>query len=133
MQDVVLIAHIGTAILFIGPATVAAAMFPRRASAADGGPAAGILHRVTRVYGVLSLLVPALGIVLAIDDDVLDTAWVGTSILLSAVAAAVLWLVVRDQSRVIAGSRVPSRLPMTSGLFALLWVVILVLMVVRPG
>jgi len=133
VEDVLLIAHIATAILFIGPVAVATAMFPRLAATPDNGPATATMHRLTRVYGVLSLLVPALGIILAINDDLLDTAWVGTSILLSLVAAAVLAFVIRDQSHALTGTGVPRRLQMTSGLFSLLWLAILVLMVVRPG
>lgn len=133
MEDVLLVAHVATAILFIGPVSVATAMFPRLASSGDTS-AASTMHRMCRTYGALSLLVPALGIVLAIQDDLLDTAWVGTSILLSAIAAAVLWLVVRDQGRTLAsGGATPRRLPIAAGAFSAIWVAVLVLMVVRPG
>lgn len=133
MEDVLLIGHLVTAVLFVGPVTVATAMFPRLAAQPGQAPAARVLHRITRVYGVLSLLVPAFGFALALRDDLLDTAWVGASILLTLVAAVLLWLIVNDQTQALTTTSVARRLPITSGLFALVWVVILVLMVTRPG
>jgi hypothetical protein len=133
MDDVLLIGHIVTAVLFIGPVTVATAMFPRLAVQPGQAPAARVLHRITRVYGVLSLLVPAFGFALALRLDVLDTAWVGASILLSLVAAVLLWLIVNDQTEALTTTSVARRLPVVSGMFALAWVVILVLMVAQPG
>lgn len=132
MGDVLLIGHILAAVLFVGAVTVAMAMFPRLVAQPGQAPAARVLHRITRVYGVMALLVPGLGFGLAIRDDVLDTAWVGASILLSLAAGLLLWRIVTDQAQALISPPAPRRLPITSGLFALAWVVILVLMVVKP-
>lgn len=132
MGDVLLIGHILAAVLFVGAVTVAMAMFPRLVAQPGQAPAARVLHRITRVYGVMALLVPGLGFGLAIRDDALDTAWVGASILLSLAAGLLLWRIVTDQAQALISPPATRRLPITSGLFALAWVVILVLMVVKP-
>ncbi len=133
MGDVLLIGHILAATIFVGAVTVAMAMFPRLVAQPGQAPAARVLHRITRVYGVLALLVPGLGFALALKDDVLDTAWIGASIVLSFVAGLLLWRIVIDQGQALVTPPGPRRLPVASGLFALAWVVILVLMVVKPG
>jgi hypothetical protein len=60
--------HVLAAILTIGPIAVAASMFPRSARLALTAPddprkavAARILHRITRVYTVIGVLVPVFG------------------------------------------------------------------------
>ena len=58
MHAFLLVAHIGAAILFIGPATLATSLFPRSARAGER-EVARLLNRVSRVYGVCSLAVPA--------------------------------------------------------------------------
>lgn len=133
MDDVLLIGHILAAVLFVGAVTVAMAMFPRLVAQPGQAPAARMLHRITRVYGVMALLVPGLGFAIALRQDVLDTAWVGVSILLTVVAALLLWLIVTDQAQALIAPPAKRRLPIASGLFALAWVVILVLMVVKPS
>lgn len=133
MGDVLLIGHILAAVLFVGAVTVAMTMFPRLAAQPGQAPAARVLHRITRVYGVLALLVPGLGFGLALEDDVLDTPWVGASIVLSVVAGLLLWRIVTDQAQALVTPPGSRRLPIASGLFALTWVAILVLMVVKPG
>ena len=133
MGDALLIGHILAAVLFVGAVTVAMAMFPRLVAQPGQAPAARALHRITRVYGVLALIVPALGFWLALDDDVLDTPWVGASILLSLIAGLLLWRIVTDQAQALVTPPGSRRLPITSGLFALMWVTILVLMVLKPG
>ena len=133
MGDVLLIGHILAAVLFVGAVTVAMAMFPRLAAQPGQAPAARVLHRITRVYGVLALLVPGLGLGLALEDDVLDTPWVAVSIVLSVVAGLLLWRIVTDQAQALVTPPGSRRLPIAGGLFALTWVAILVLMVVKPG
>jgi hypothetical protein len=134
VNDVLLIGHILAAVLFVGAVTVAMAMFPHLVTQPGQAPAARVLHRITRVYGVLALIVPGLGFGLALRQDVLDTAWVGASMGLTVVAALLVWRVVTDQAQaLITPKDTARRLPITSGLFALTWVAILVLMVVKPG
>jgi hypothetical protein len=171
-------AHVVAAIVLIGPVTVAVSLFPRYAAQAlteasrglvgappdgrgaggDGStggrsssePVARLLHRISRVYSVLGIAVPVLGLALAVQMGVLGDAWLLTSIALTVAAAALLAAVVLPAqhramalldaapgdepsaavTRWVAGAK---RLGMSSGVFALLWVVVVVLMVVRPG
>ncbi|WP_205752839.1 DUF2269 family protein [Cryptosporangium phraense] len=144
--------HVLAAILAIGPVTVAASMFPRYVRTAATDPHAvtilGSLHRICRVYTVLGLLVPAFGLATAASMGVLTDAWVLTSIALTAAAAAVLTLAVLPRqaealsaldaqpeaaSGSSAGSATAARLGMVTGIFNLLWAVVVVLMIVRPG
>ncbi|HEV6952169.1 MAG TPA: hypothetical protein VKY86_02845 [Promicromonospora sp.] len=139
--------HVLAAILAVGPVAVAASIFPaaaRRALAAPGdpGPAAGVrlLHRVTRVYAYLGVAVPVLGYATGASLGVLSDAWLVTSMVLTAGAAAVLiLLVLPGQRRVLDALDAPGTRPATrplamhAGVFNLLWAVVVVLMVYRPG
>jgi hypothetical protein len=106
-----------------------------------------LLHRISRVYAVLGLSVPVLGVALAARMRVLGDLWLVASIVLTFAAAALLAAVVLPaQQRAVdlldaplaaasaagwtAGAR---RLALFSGVFSLLWAVVVVLMVVRPG
>jgi hypothetical protein len=133
MEDALLIGHILATVLFVGTVSVAMLMFPRLVAQPGQAPAARVLHRITRIYGVLALLVPGLGFGLALEDDVLDAPWVGTSIVLSLVAGLLLWRIVTDQAQALITPPGSRRLLVTSALFTLVWIAILVLMVVRPG
>lgn len=182
--------HVLAAILTIGPVSVAASMFPRYVRTAAEDPHApvilGVLHRICRVYAIIGLTVPAFGLATAVALGVLTDVWLLTSIVLTAVAAAVLLLAVlpqqaralasaepasvatapdtavpdhpvrvhgrtddahrqtgtpRDGSPSTAGAaRSPvgrpaaaARLGRVTGVFNLLWAVVVVLMIVRPG
>lgn len=149
MNKVLLSLHVLAAIVFVGPVTVAVSLFPRYVR--EAGPSSGtvtLLHRISRVYAVLGLSVPVLGIALAGRLGVLGDAWVVVSLVLTVAAALVLALVVLPgQARLMAAVDPPgaggvgvaertavlSRLAMASGVFSLLWAVVVVLMVVRPG
>jgi uncharacterized membrane protein len=150
MNKFFLTVHILAAILCVGPVTIAASMFPpiaRKLLQHDdpdvGG--LGVLHRITRVYAWASLAVPVFGFAVAGGMQVTGEAWVIVSTVLTLAAALVLaFLVVPAQSSVLAaaGTDLEERtavvpkakmLSMTSGIFALLWLVVLVLMVVKPG
>lgn len=169
MGKLLLSIHVLAAIVFIGPVTVAVSLFPRYARLAladatggpDGDPRAEpvvrLLHRISRVYAVLGLSVPVLGIALAARLGVLGDAWVVVSIVLTIAAAVLLAAVVlpAQLGAVVLLDRIPARtapgdgddaggaaarwtaragrLAMSSGVFALLWAVVVVLMVVRPG
>jgi hypothetical protein len=138
--------HVLASIVFIGPVTVAVSLFPRYARA-DPGTATGVLvllHRISRVYAVLGLSVPVLGVALASRLGVLGDAWLVVSIALTVAGALILALVILPgQNRVMAAIGTPpdaaqrapntSRLAIASGVFSLLWAVVVVLMVVRPG
>ena len=146
LLEAVLSLHVLAAVLVVGPITVAASLFPRYARQVtwgdeEGRPALRLLHRTTRVYAVLGLAVPALGLATAVELEVLTDAWLLTSVALTALAAGVLGLVVLPaQSRVLEvvaeGEPIETslrRLAMATGAFAVLWAVVVVLMIVRPG
>ncbi|MFC7533995.1 hypothetical protein [Actinoplanes sp. GCM10030250] len=142
MTKLLLSLHVLAAIIAIGPVTVAASMFPaltRRAlaPAATERDHAGLrlLHRICRVYALLGITVPVFGLATAISLGVLGDAWLLTSIALTAIAAAMLGLLILPgQQRVLAGAAVaPRRLGMLTGVFNLLWATVVVLMIVRPG
>jgi hypothetical protein len=153
MNKFFLIVHVLAAILCVGPITVATSMYPplaKKLLTADttGIPDAGglqVLHRITNVYGWASLAVPLFGFALAGSMHVMGEAWLIISIVLTLAAALVLaYLVVPGQSAVlaVAGGTAEERsavlpkaklLSMTSGIFGLLWLIVLVLMVVKPG
>ncbi|MGN9811277.1 DUF2269 family protein [Micromonospora sp. BQ11] len=155
MTKILLSVHVLAAIIFIGPVTVAASLFPRYGRAALGGgdsrdaAVARLLHRISRGYAVLGLAVPAFGVATAVRLGVLTDTWLLVSITLTVLAALLLALVVLPaQQRVVATLDAPpedataagappgvdlGRLSAASGVFALLWAVVVVLMVMRPG
>jgi hypothetical protein len=150
MNKFFLTVHVLAAILCVVPVTVAASMFPpigRKMLSAET-PAVGgldVLHRITRVYAWAGLAVPVFGFAVAGGQHVMDEAWLISSIVLTLAAALVLaFLVVPAQSAVLAAADQPAEvrsgvlskaklLSMTTGIFGLLWLVVLVLMVVKPG
>ena len=141
MTAVLLAVHVLAAIVFIGPVTVAASLFPRYARQGEVGVGvARVLHRISRVYAVLGVAVPVFGIATAAQMGVLGDAWLLVSLALTLVAALLLAVeVLPGQTRVLAALTgdaapvVPSRLAMSTGVFALIWAVVVVLMIVRPG
>ncbi|MGW0184308.1 DUF2269 family protein [Streptomyces sp. NPDC003362] len=151
MTKFLLAVHVIAAILAIGPVTVAASMFPpaaRRAMASPDDPRAAetvrLLHRICRVYATVGVVVPVFGFATASSMGVLGDAWLIVSIALTALAALVLVaLVLPRQSALLEmggsgvagdGSRQATvRLAMFTGIFNVLWAVVTVLMIVRPG
>jgi hypothetical protein len=138
MSAILLSAHVIAAILAVGPIAVAASMFPRYARALHGPdagalPVASVLHRICRAYAAVGLAVPVLGFATAASMGVLTDAWVLVSIALTAAAAVVLLAFVLPGQRAALDGATATRLAMTTGVFNLLWVVVTVLMIVRPG
>ncbi|MCZ4119725.1 DUF2269 family protein [Streptomyces sp. H39-S7] len=150
MTKFLLAVHVLAAIVAIGPVTVAASMLPvaaRRAQAAspDASSLATVrlLHRICRVYAVIALTVPVFGFATASSLGVLGDTWLIVSIVLTAVAAAVLALLVLPRQDALlaqldAGSppverSTTVRLAMLTGVFNLLWAAVTVLMIIRPG
>lgn len=139
MTKFLLSVHVIAAILAIGPVAVAASLFPRYAR--DGARPAAFLHRITRGYAVLGVAVPVFGAATGAQLGVLTDAWLVVSVVLTAIAAGILALVILPgQRRMLAApaegsgtARQAARLSMTTGLFNLLWAVVVVLMIVRPG
>ncbi|MBO0679509.1 hypothetical protein JRC04_18765 [Mycolicibacterium sp. S2-37] len=138
MSAILLSAHVIAAILAVGPIAVAASMFPRYARAlhgpdAEARPAASVLHRICRAYATVGVAVPVLGFATAASMGVLTDAWVLVSIALTAAAAVVLIAAVLPAQRAALDGATVTTLAMTAGIFNLLWVIVTVLMIVRPG
>nr|WP_202506029.1 hypothetical protein [Amycolatopsis rubida] len=134
--------HVLAAILAIGPVAVAASMFPSAARLASDDPEKAatlqVLHRTTRVYAVIGVLVPVFGLATGARMGVLGDTWLIVSLILTAAAAAILvGLILPGQKRVVGalGSDQPVtvRLGMPTGMFNLLWAAVVVLMIYRPG
>ena len=145
MEDILLAVHVVAGILFIGPVAVTTSLFPRFASRPAAGPSAEagaavvarVLHRITRTYGILALAVPLVGLGLAAVQGRLGEIWITIAMVLTAVAGGLLALrIVPAQRDALAetldaqGARV---LRVLTGVFNVLWVVVVVLMIVRPG
>ncbi|MGQ5653573.1 hypothetical protein ACWCPK_10655 [Streptomyces sp. NPDC001953] len=149
MTKVLLSLHVLAAIIAIGPVSIAASMFPpaaRRAVANDPDPSGTatvqLLHRICRVYAGISLAVPVFGFATASYMNVLGSGWLITSIFLTAAAAGILVAFVLPRQdklldditnhNAVEQSRT-AQLAMFTGFFNLLWAVVTVLMIVRPG
>ena len=116
MENILLAAHVLAGILFVGPVAVTISLFPRFApqsvagaaqpgAAAPGAAVATVLHRITRVYGILALVVPVIGLVLAAVQGRLGEVWITIAMVLTAVAGGLLALrIVPAQRDALAGS-----------------------------
>ena len=154
MTEFLLSVHVLVAIVTVGSITVAASMFPRVALRACGGgeedaPSGGtgtavLLHRVCTGYAVAGVVVPVFGVATGAQLGVLTDAWLIVSIVLTVLAAALLGLaVLPGQRRLLALAEgtaseaearpTASRLTMLTGIFNVIWAVVVVLMIVRPG
>ncbi|MFC9147332.1 hypothetical protein ACFTWM_02140, partial [Streptomyces bacillaris] len=104
---------------------------------------AAFLHKICRVYAMVGIAVPVLGFATGAQMGVLGDAWLLVSIVLTAVAAALLMAMVLPGQRELLGEEgegpvaerraAAGRLAMTTGIFNLLWATVVVLMIVRPG
>ena len=138
MAKFLLAVHVLAAILLVGPVAVAASLFPRFAtppSGEGGRDVAALLHRICRSYAAVGVVVPVFGIATAARLGVLTDAWLVVSVVLTAAAAAVLGLrILPAQRRLLAApAKGASGLMMATGVFNLLWAVVVVLMILRPG
>lgn len=149
MRNVLLIAHVFAAVLFIGPSTLATSVFPRYADV-DGYPVAVALHRISRGYGYGSIAVAVFGIVMAVDQGRFGETWVDVSLLLFVLATALLLAVVVPAEAKILRALDPAepdvsppgaeisvrplvmRIRAGAGVYALAWLVILTLMITKP-
>ena len=146
MTKLLLAVHVLAAILLVGPIAVAASLFPRFVTSAGDGErgVATLLHRICRGYTAVGVVVPVFGIATAARLGVLTDAWLIASLALTAAAAALLGATILPaQRRLLAGvgasgppgdGRSAARtLTMATGAFNLIWAVVVVLMIVRPG
>jgi hypothetical protein len=130
MSAILLSAHVVLAILAVGPIAVAASIFPRYA---ETPAVAGVLYRICVTYAAVGVAVPLLGIATAVAMGSLTQAWVLVSIGLTAVAAVILVAAILPAQRAVLDGASAGRLAMSTGIFNLLWVVVTILMIVRPG
>ena len=154
MTTFLIFLHVVAAILLLGPVVVSTSMFPRQAaeSRAGGEEATGrasVLYRITKTYGMLSLLVPLLGgAVLASDWETYKANyWFHTAIVLSVIAWAILLGMVIPQQRKMMGTlgalpaadadpadqttnfeKSKAKATAGAGIFNLLWMLTLILM-----
>ncbi|SFB49958.1 hypothetical protein SAMN05216266_114123 [Amycolatopsis marina] len=157
MEDVLLSVHVLAAIVFVGGSAVAASLFPRYAPVAAPVPAtepaqpgasqttsgerslavALALHRITRGYSVVAIIVPVVGMVLASLQGRMGEIWIIVSMVLTAAAGLLLALQIyprqRDALMRSATERGLRTLSMYAGFYNLLWAAVVVLMIVRPG
>ncbi len=141
MRNLLLFLHVVGAVLLIGPATLASSTFPRHAAAGDAS-AARAAHRTTRVYGVASVFVAVVGVVLALRISGFGEIWIDSALTLFVVGVLLLLVGNLPAQRLAlaaigAGESVEAgtlmRLRATAGLYAVTWVVIVWLMVAKPG
>lgn len=154
MNTFLIFLHVAAAILLLGPVVVATSMFPRQVAEAQAGGEeatgrASVLHRITKTYGMLSLLVPLLGgAVLAFDwDTYKSNYWFHTAIVLSVIGWAILLAMVIPQQRKMMGTigtlppaeagpsdvtgnfeKSKAKATAGAGIFNLLWMLVLILM-----
>ncbi|AGT05151.1 putative membrane protein [Corynebacterium glutamicum MB001] len=155
MTTIMIAIHAIAAILFLGPATVANSQFHVRAYDAHNGntQAAGsakTLFKISQSYGMLSLLVPLLGIAIMLLDWSFykSEGQFHAAIALSVITWALLLFVIFPRQKKMMGAldlleddeqaaktyeienwdKAKSQLSMFGGIWALLWVIIAVLM-----
>lgn len=147
MTKLLLSIHVLASILVVGPIAVAASLFPRYArQAGEDGRSSGataLLHRICSGYAIVGVTVPVFGIATGAQLGVLTDVWLLVSIVLTTIAAAILALaILPGQESMIEAStkgeggdmtRPAARLAGLTGVFNLLWAVVVVLMIVRPG
>ncbi|GAB3921288.1 hypothetical protein GCM10029976_008130 [Kribbella albertanoniae] len=144
MTAFLLSVHVLAAILAIGPVAVAASMYAPAVRAAAESPddarkaaTVAVLHRITRVYSVIAIFVPVFGLATGARLGVLGDTWLIVSMILTAIAAAVLiGLILPGQRRLLIDlqdTATGRRLGMQTGIFNLLWAIVVVLMIYRPG
>jgi zinc transporter ZupT len=165
VEGVLLSVHVLAGIVFVGGSAIAASLFPRYAPvsapatapvtapvpaatgpAADPEPAseggrsravAVALHRITRGYGLFGVVVPVVGIALAVAQGRMGEIWITISMVLTAAAGAILALFICPRQREALdtpddGTRLRT-LSMLAGVYNVLWAVVVVMMIVRPG
>ncbi|WP_371782682.1 hypothetical protein [Streptosporangium subroseum] len=163
MEGLLLSMHVLAGIVLVGGSAVAASLFPRYApvttsvavsttsTAAAGAPVdprsetsegrnravAVAMHRITRGYGILGIVVPVVGIALALVQGRMGEIWINISMILTAGAGGLLALQIyprqRDALAAPDDGRQLRALSMLAGIYNLLWATVVVLMIVRPG
>ncbi|MEV0614400.1 hypothetical protein AB0I81_13825 [Nonomuraea sp. NPDC050404] len=142
MEPLLLSIHVVAGIVFVGGSAIATSLFPRYVpvSGVDEGRSravAAALHRITRGYSLAGIVVPVVGIVLAFVQGRAGEFWITLAMVLTAAAGFLLAAQIYPRQRdalATPGERAPlKRLTMLAGIYNVLWTVVVVLMIVRPG
>ncbi|MFD1151907.1 hypothetical protein [Saccharothrix hoggarensis] len=166
MNHLLLSIHVVAGIVFVGGSAVAASLFPRYAPLLTGGgepvrAVAGMagdrpnaatdvkasrersravavaLHRVTGGYALLGLVVPVVGIALAVVQDRMGEIWITLAMVLTAAAGLLLATQIHPRQRDALDRPDDGRklrtLAAITGVYNLVWTAVVVLMIVRPG
>ncbi|WP_327580489.1 hypothetical protein OHA25_31015 [Nonomuraea sp. NBC_00507] len=155
MDHVLLSIHVLASIVFVGGSAVAASLFPRYAPLAPAaGPpdepspsasppgerspaVAALLHRITGGYAAFGLIVPVAGIALALVQGRMGEIWINVAMVLTIVAGGLLATQIYPRQRAALSTPDDGRrlrtLSMLAGVYNLVWAVVVVLMIVRPG
>jgi hypothetical protein len=136
-DKVLLWLHIAAVMFLLGPLTIATTTSPRYIRTGDVAVLRH-LHRTTRIFGLGSLLVFVFGA--ALGRDHLDKPWLTASMTLFIVAIILLVIVERDQRKSISKLETTEstdvhhgRIVALSSTVGVIWLVVLALMVWRPG
>ncbi|WP_150254132.1 hypothetical protein [Nocardiopsis deserti] len=109
----------------------------RRGPGERNAAVAALLHRTTRGYAVAGIVVPAVGIALALLQGRMGEIWIIVSMLLTAVAGLMLAALIYPRQREAlhepGDPRALRTLSMITGIYNLVWASVVVLMIVRPG
>lgn len=147
MKQVLLSVHVLAGIIFVGGSAVASSLFPRYAPiavAAGETPSpernlsvAKAFHRITGNYAVLAIIVPVVGIALAIYQGRMSEIWITLAMALTFIAGDILAVLIHPMQREALATPDDGRrlrtLGMLAGIYNLLWAVVVILMIVRPG
>lgn len=139
-DKVLLWSHVAAVMFLLGPLTIATTTTPRYIRSGDVSVLRH-LHRTTRIFGLGSLLVFVFGA--ALGRDHLDKPWLTASMTLFIVAVILLVIVERDQRKTIAKLEANEsteateahrgRIVALSSTVGVIWLVVLALMIWRPG
>jgi hypothetical protein len=139
IRNLLLIAHIGAAIISIGALSSAISRFPRIArldnEEVSNAASAEELFRHINIYAPTTLAVPAIGIVLANYEGVFSEAWVITALATAAAGVLCLFAAVIPTYRRLLRDPTPTTprsAHLYAGLYNLSWATTLALMVVKP-
>ncbi|MFI6515848.1 hypothetical protein ACIBF1_09835 [Spirillospora sp. NPDC050679] len=95
------------------------------------------LHRITRGYALAGLIVPLAGIVLATVQGRMGEVWITISMILTGVAGILLALQIYPRQSAALNEPGDEKglrtLSMLAGFYNLLWAIVVVLMISRPG
>ncbi|MBC2681904.1 hypothetical protein GSS87_05775 [Corynebacterium sp. 4HC-13] len=158
MSNFIVILHVLAAILLIGPVAVSTSMFaPQLRKVDSGSEDAGtlrLLHSITRVYGLISLIVPTLGLIAMFTvDGAMKNPLIHTGLLLSIIAWVILVFLIIPRQRLallsvnaltpadtpaseketaalhkVDTAKLPAHIAMFGGIFNLLWFITALLM-----